>query len=340
MTPFAGYDMPVFYSGIYEEVNAVRSACGMFDVSHMARFEFAVSQETTLRKLLTCDVSAIKPGRGAYGLILNSEGGILDDVILFRRPAGDFFLVVNASNHANISEWVRANAGIFINSTADTAMIAVQGPDAEKIVSTAFSPAFSKLPYFGIHSIDGILTSRTGYTGEDGFELTLNSDRAESAWETLRSAGATPCGLGARDVLRIEAGYSLYGMDMDETVSPYECGLGFAVTSPDNFIGADSLKSRPIQTKMIGLDAGNNPSAILRHGYSIFSGGKAQGRVTSGTFSRTLMKSIAFGIVPPDISSSAELHVDVRGRIVPVQRVSRRFVSGRVKSREKVSGGA
>lgn len=338
--PFAGYDMPVFYRGIYEEAAAVRTACGVFDVSHMARLEFPAKAETFLQNLLTCDVPALRPGTGSYGLVLNEEGGILDDIILYRKPAGDFLLVVNASNHEKISRWIQSRGGSAADRTDDTVMLAVQGPRSEEILSNRVPAAALKLlPYFGCArtewaSAGEIWISRTGYTGEDGFEIIAPASVAENLWIWLVKVGSVAaCGLGARDVLRVEAGYSLYGSDMDESVSPYDCGLGFAVSNRADFCGAGALKTRPAVKLMIGLDAGPEPSAVLRHGYPILSNGDRVGDVTSGVYSKLLSRSIGFGSIGAGTPAGAPLSVRIRGKEIPVRRVSRRFVQGRVKSR-------
>lgn len=342
-SPFAGFEMPVFYSGIYEEAAAVRTACGVFDVSHMARLEFSEKDAPFLQRLLTCNVSAIRPGSGSYALVLNEEGGILDDVILYRRPAGKFLLVVNASNHEKIVRWIGTRTPAPKDITFQTAMLAVQGPDAEQILTRAVPQTGGPgdLCYFECAEMEWpgigrVWISRTGYTGEDGFEVVSPAVSAENLWNWLTKVGrVTPCGLGARDVLRVEAGYSLYGSDMDESTSPYECGLGFAVASGVDFCGAQALKSRPVRRKLVGLDAGVSPSAVLRHGYPIFpaDGGEKIGEITSGVYSKTLSRSIGFGSIRADLAEEAPLEVDVRGRRVHVRRTPRRFIQGRVKSR-------
>ena len=184
-------------------------------------------------------------------------------------------------------------------------------------------------------NIGRVWISRTGYTGEDGFEVISAAAHAEKIWNWLTKIGTVaPCGLGARDVLRMEAGYSLYGSDMDETVCPADCGLGFAVADGVDFVGKEALKTRIARRRLVGLDAGDQPSVILRHGYKILSGNGAEsGTVTSGVYSKTLSRSIAFGSIAVDTPQDAPLTVDIRGRVVPVRRVSRRFVQGRVKSR-------
>lgn len=345
--PFAGYDMPVFYRGIYDEAAAVRTACGVFDVSHMARLEFPPDAEPFLEKLLTCDLAAVQPGGGSYGLILSDDGGILDDVILYRRPDRRFLLVVNASNHAKISAWIRSLGASPLDLTADTVMLAVQGPKSEQILSAAVPAGLREMPYFGGADLEWsglgpVWISRTGYTGEDGFEISAPAALAEKLWNWIVNVGSVaPCGLGARDVLRVEAGYSLYGSDMNEDLSPYDCGLGFAVTSRAEFRGAAALKTRPVKKRPIGIDAGPDPSVILRHGYPVLSGGKAAGEVTSGIYSKTLSRSIAFALVDARLPADASLTVSVRGREVTVRGgVSRRFIRGRVKPRRPAAPSA
>lgn len=344
MSPFAGYHMPVFYTGIYEEASAVRTACGIFDVSHMGRLKFGRDAAPFLQKLLTCDVSKLRAGTGVYGLVLNDDAGILDDIILHRAHTEDFYLVVNAANHAKISAWITSHGGRMDDLTDHTAMMAVQGPAAPDILPRALescgfdSGRIASLGYFDGIEIRGSKCSawvtRTGYTGEDGFEITLPEAGAASLWKWLVKTGnVTPCGLGSRDVLRIEAGYSLYGSDMDESTSPYDCGLKFAVAPGAECWGADTLRSRPVTRRLVGLDAGDSPAAVLRHGYAIMAGGKPVGSVTSGVFSKTLGRSIGFGSIDVATPDDDALSVDIRGRAVTVRRRSRRFIDGRVKAR-------
>ena len=342
---FAGYDIPIFYRGIYDETAAVRTACGMFDVSHMGRLEFPAEAEPFLSRLLTCRVSDIRPALGRYGLVLNESGGILDDVILYRKVSGDFLLVVNASNRDKILRWIEARGGRARDRSDATVMIAVQGPKAESILSAVVRPpatgspysTVAAIPYFGGADMEWtglgpVWISRTGYTGEDGFELVAPNAQAEKMWQWLLKAGSVaPCGLGARDVLRVEAGYSLYGSDMDETVSPFECGLKFAVSPAGGYWGAEALKTRAPRRRLTGLDAGTDPSALIRHGHVIVLDGREVGQVTSGVFSKTLGRSIGFGSVDVAVPPDAALAVKGRGKEIPVRQVSRRFVKGRVK---------
>ncbi len=342
-SPFAGYDMPVFYRGIYDEALAVRTTCGVFDVSHMARLFFPESAQTFLQKLLTCNVANLRRGVGAYALILNEEGGILDDVILFQKPDGGYLLVVNAGNHKKILDWILARGGSPEDATFGTAMVAVQGPDAEKILRNMLHPAgdgpsLRDLRYFSIAAMEWIgipgavsLVSRSGYTGEDGFEITFPPSAAGAVWSRLVGANVVPCGLGARDVLRIEAGYSLYGSDMDERSGPADAGLGFAVAAGVDFWGADALKVRPVRRRMTGIDAGEQPSVILRHGYPVLDGEVRVGEITSGVYSKYLKRSIAYASIDA-LSPDRPVSVDVRGRRVPARCVNRRFVRGRVRS--------
>lgn len=337
-SPFAGYDMPVFYTSIYEEAASVRTACGVFDVSHMARIEFSAADEAFLRKLLTCNVKKIPGGAGLYALILNEEGGILDDVILYRKSSGDFLLVVNASNRQKILRWMESRGGRGKDQTDRTAMLAVQGPRGEEALARQI-PDCKSLFYFDAKDfewpgIGPVWISRTGYTGEDGFELVMPAEAGPKIWKWLVNAGkVTPCGLGARDVLRIEAGYSLYGSDMDESVSPYDCGLAFAVVPGCGFIGEECLKSRPVRRRLVGLDAGVSAAGVMRHGFEVLAAGEKAGVVTSGVYSRTLSKSIAFASMDARVAADLGLAVNIRNRPVEVVAGSRRFLKGRVKSR-------
>lgn len=330
MVDFAGWHMPVQYSTIVEEHHAVRRAAGLFDIGHMGRLRFSGPDACAcLDRLLTTDVAALQVGQIKYSLMTNEAGGILDDVLVYRLSEG-YLLVVNASNRMKIIDWVEAHIGgfdvHFEDLTFERFMCAIQGPraleilrplvDSHDIAETAY--------YWGAEgSVLNVpaLVSRTGYTGEDGFEIVLPAEHGPRLWETLiergRDAGLLPAGLGCRDTLRLEAAMPLYGHEMDESTDPYTAGLGFGVklTSAD-FIGKEALiaaKERKDRPKRVGLELAGR--RIAREGSLLFAERREIGRVTSGTFSPTLEKSIAMGYVQPEfVAPGTELEVDIRGK--------------------------
>ena len=345
MVPFAGWEMPVQYSGIIEEHNAVRQTAGMFDVSHMGRFHYYGRQAgAMLRYVCTYDVAGLAPGEGHYAAVCREDGGIMDDVYVFHLPVEgaasgpQYLLVANASNADRIRNWIADHRGGFSarfrNRHAGTAMIAVQGPQAieaiarllgEQAVRSIKPRRCALFPWQGVT----LFVSRTGYTGEDGVELVLDASRGPALWRVLLDAGVRPCGLGARDTLRLEAALLLYGNDMDETVDPYEVGLGWAVTLDDEagFIGREALlrirEGGPRRT-LVCLKA--EERGVIRPGCAILRSGRQIGNVTSGSHSPTLGVSIAMGFLPPEAAAEGtELTVDVRGRPLKARVVPRPF---------------
>ena len=330
---FAGWAMPVQYTSIVEEHVATRTAATLFDVSHMGRLEFRGPDAARwLDGLLTRPASRLQPQQVRYALVTNDAGGILDDVLVYRHGSadGDFFsLVVNASNRQKIVDWISAHASStdaeFRDRTLETAMIAVQGPSAVGLVNGLVNIDVADIPYYECRSatFDGLplLVSRTGYTGEDGCELIVESPEALRVWTWLLQAGqavgARAAGLGARDTLRLEAAMPLYGHELDEATDPYQAGLSFAVRIKDrDFVGRDALAQRKSDASLpirVGLTLDGRRAA--REGYAITHEGKAVGTVTSGTFSPTLQQPIAMGYVPTPLATpGTELHIDIRGR--------------------------
>jgi aminomethyltransferase len=335
MVPFAGWEMPVQYTGVIEEHNAVRQGAGMFDVSHMGRFEVhGPDAGRFLRYICTWDMTRLAPGEGHYAAACNDAGGILDDVYVFCLDPLRYLIVVNASNAPKMKAWMQAHIGpfkaILDDCHSSTAMIAVQGPEAIERMAGEFvrsiKPRRCAETDWRVHRL---FASRTGYTGEDGLEFVMEADTAADFWRELMESGITPCGLGARDTLRLEAALLLYGNDMDEATNPFEVGLDWVVSFED---GADFLGRRALEgiaeagvertlVCMKALDRG-----VMRHGFAISKDGAEGGTVTSGTFSPTLNVSIGMGFVPPAIAAvGTRLDVDVRGRVLPVQIVSRPF---------------
>lgn len=340
MVPFAGWDMPVSYAGTVGEVAAVRSSAGIFDVSHMGEvtvegpgaFEFVQSVTTN-------DVSKLTPGKAQYSLLLNERGGIIDDIIVYCQDLnGNLFycIVLNAGCKDKDWEWLQAQSTGRSNVklrdlSDDAALLAVQGPNAIKLIaSLAGDPALKDIKRFHfVHrTVSGSewILSRTGYTGEDGFEIFCQWNDAPRLWNALVSAGATPAGLGARDVLRLEAAYPLYGHELDAESSPFESGVGWAVKmSKGDFIGRSALQNAKPSRKLVGIHM--DERAIPREHYNVYStDGQEIGQTTSGTWSPTVKAGIAMArleSVSADIGTPVT--VDIRGRRAPATIVSLPF---------------
>jgi aminomethyltransferase len=342
MAPFGGWDMPVQYAGILDEARAVRSRAGMFDVSHMGRVEISGSGASKfLSRVLSSDVSGLKIGRARYGVICNMEGGIIDDAIVYRLAEDRFLLIPNAGNTDAVVEWISRwlaaddRASILV-VTAELAMIALQGPQAAGILSGLTPHDLSRLrPFRAVETVimdAQALVARTGYTGEDGFELVLAPGDAVRLWEMLLEKGTTPCGLGARDVLRLEAGLALHGNDIDLSTNPYEAGLSRFV-DPDraHYVAGDALRrirDEGSERSLVGFNMVGR--GIARHGHPIMDGSERIGTVTSGGVSPTLDMNIGMGYVPTGFSEPlTRLQIDVRGRLVDAEVTALPFYSRR-----------
>jgi aminomethyltransferase len=339
MVPFAGWEMPVQYTGVIEEHNAVRRGAGMFDVSHMGRFELHGPDAVRfLRYVCTWDMTRLAPGEGHYAAACNERGGILDDVYVFALAPERHLIVVNAANARKMRAWMHEQIGAFnarfVDRHESTAMIAVQGPEARarlaELLGDSFVRAIKPRRCAEMEwQRQTLFASRTGYTGEDGLELVIEAAAAPDLWRALLDAGVTPAGLGARDTLRLEAALLLYGNDMDEETKPFEVGLDWVVTFDDeaDFLGRTALQQiekAGVERTLVCLRALDR--GIMRHGCSILSEGQGVGVVTSGTFSPTLGVSIGMAFVPPVLSAEGtRLDVDVRGRALPVEIVRRPF---------------
>jgi len=335
MVEFAGWWMPIQFTSIVEEHRATRERAGLFDISHMGRIRFrGASAPRFLDRMLTRRVTDLKPGGIRYSLVTNDQGGILDDVLIYRmlEPADEYLLVVNASNRLKLLDWfgARTDAAEDLarsDETESTAMIAVQGPAAIGIVNTLIDagPSVDSMKYYASSParVAGVpvLLSRTGYTGEDGCELVAPAESVESLWATLlrggEAAGAVPVGLGARDTLRLEGGMPLYGHELTESINPFEADLAFAVNLGGRaFPGSNVLESaseRPTDRVRIGLTV--DGKRVPREGFEVFDGDQRVGEVTSGTFSPTFERPIAMAFVRRSaLSPSRALTVDIRGK--------------------------
>lgn len=336
MVDFGGWDMPVAYGSQIEEHHAVRRDAGLFDVSHMCAVDLrGAGVRPLLLRLLANDVGRLTaPGKALYSCMLRPDGGVIDDLIACFIEERWFRLVVNAGTADKDLAWIREHAkpmGVAVVPRRDLAMIAVQGPNARAKAAPCLpgpcrAAAAALGTFFGV-ACDEWFVSRTGYTGEDGFEIALPSESAAEFWQALSAAGVTPCGLGARDTLRLEAGMNLYGNDMDETVTPLESGLAWTVVLEHNrdFIGRDALvaqRDAGVARKLAGLLLLER--GVLRSHQRVFAAAAGEGELTSGTFSPTLERSIGLARLPAAAAGNVE--VDIRGKRCPARIVKPPFV--------------
>jgi aminomethyltransferase len=333
---FAGWDMPLHYGSQIEEHQAVRADAGMFDVSHMTVSDVTGARAFDfLRRVFANDVGRLDAGKALYTCMLNETGGVIDDLIVYRLGDQHYRIITNAATHDKDLAWLRRHAadfGVTLNEIGDTALIAVQGPRARDKVHAvlkddATRAAVAALGTFRAAQIGDMFISRTGYTGEDGYEILLPAAQAPAFWNALYEAGVRPIGLGARDTLRLEAGMALYGSDMDEAVTPLECGLTWTVAwnPPErDFIGRGRLeadRARPAR-KTIGLVL--KEGGVLRAHQQVYVGERAVGEITSGSYSPFLQCSVALARVDSDVADQCT--VDVRGRRLPARIVTPPFV--------------
>jgi aminomethyltransferase len=340
MVDFGGWDMPISYGSQIDEHHAVRNDAGMFDVSHMTVIDLQGPRTREfLRHLLANSVDKLKiTGKALYSCMLNEHGGVIDDLIVYFFDEAHFRLVVNAATRAKDLAWVEQQAvafGVKVTERPEFAMIAVQGPAARAkvlgLLHDADRPRIEKLGKFAAAAAQGphgmpLFIARTGYTGEDGFEIIVPDEHAVALWEALADAGVAPAGLGARDTLRLEAGMNLYGQDMDDDVSPWEANLGWtiALDAGRAFIGRAALeaqKTEGVKRVMVGLVL--DDKGVLRHGQKVLTA-NGEGEILSGSFSPTLNKAVAFARIPA--GEPGNVRVDIRGREVPVRLVKYPFV--------------
>jgi aminomethyltransferase len=323
---FAGWDMPIQYSTIIDEHTAARSAAGLFDISHMGRLSFGGPDALALiQHVWTNNAATMKDMQARYGLVCNELGGIRDDVLVYKWPYG-YAMVVNAANRPKIIEWLHQHKGsrqVDINDqTTTTAMIAIQGPKAVAMCQALTEADASKLAYYHAtptrYRDKGCVVSRTGYTGEDGLEFMVPAALAVSLWEDLLARGARPCGLGARDTLRLEAAMPLYGHELSEEIDPFQAGLAWAVKmDKGDFIGRAALERRRNEAGLpirVGLEL--QGKRLAREGADIRHQGAVVGRVCSGTFAPTLHKAIAMAYVARTAAAvGTALEIDIRGKV-------------------------
>ncbi|NWF62605.1 MAG: glycine cleavage system aminomethyltransferase GcvT [Fischerella sp.] len=349
LTSFGGWEMPVQFSGITHEHEAVRNKAGMFDISHMGKFTLQgknlISQ---LQTLVPSDLTRLQPGQAQYTVLLNPEGGIIDDIIFYfqgENPSGNQqgVMIVNAATTNKDKTWILqhldANEVTFQDLSSEKILIAVQGPKAVEYLQPFVQADLTPVKAFG-HLEATVLgkpafLARTGYTGEDGFEVMLDPQVGIELWRRLHNAGVVPCGLGARDTLRLEAAMALYGQDIDDTTTPLEAGLGWLVhlDTKGDFIGRPILerqKAVGVERRLVGLQMqGRN---IARHGYQVLSAGKVVGEVTSGTLSPTLGYPIALAYVPTQLAIvNQQLEVEIRGKTYPAVVVKKPFYRSKTR---------
>ncbi len=341
MVEFAGFSMPISYDGILAEHRRVREVAGLFDVSHMGEAEIrGVEAQSFLDRITTNDVASIAPWQAQYTLLLNRQGGVIDDLILYRLE-DRFLAVVNAANVVKDFDWIASHQTgdvDFRNVSPGMALLAWQGPQAARILGPLVEIDLAEVPPFGIRKahLSGVpvTLARTGYTGEDGFEIFVSASDAVPVWDALieagRPHGAGPVGLGARDTLRLEKQFRLYGQDMDETTTALEAGLAWVVKmDKGDFIGRDALaaqKEAGIPRTLVGLKVVSEGRMIPRPGCEVLADGEVVGEVTSGTFSPSLELGIALARVRKDVAKRKEFGIRVRGQEARATKVRKSFV--------------
>ncbi len=342
MVPFAGFEMPVQYSGLTEEHFAVREKAGLFDVSHMGQFFIeGPGAKDLLQYVATNNADALKDGKAQYTCLTNENGGIVDDLIVYKIADEKYFVVVNASNIDK--DWNHINnhntfGAIMTNASDEMSLLAIQGPKATEILQKLTPVQLQNLPYYHftigeVAGVQDVIISNTGYTGSGGFEIYFKNEDAEKLWDELMSAGEEfgmlPCGLGARDTLRLEKGFCLYGNDLDDNTTPLEAGLGWITKFDKDFVAKDILekqKSEGVTKKLAGFEM--QEKAIPRNGYPVVDAeGKTIGKVTSGTMSPMKKTRIGLAYLDTDFTKvGTEIFIQIRNKNIPAQVVKPPFV--------------
>ncbi|MFE7060992.1 glycine cleavage system aminomethyltransferase GcvT [Sutcliffiella sp. NPDC057660] len=336
---FGGWDLPVQFSSIKEEHEAVRTKAGLFDVSHMGEIEVKGKDSLAyLQKMMTNDVSKLKDGGAQYTAMCYENGGTVDDLLVYKKADADYLLVVNASNIEKDYDWLasKVTEEVTVTNVSETmAQLAIQGPLAEEALQKLTNTDLSEIKFFKFKEnveINGIpaLVSRTGYTGEDGFEIYCASEKAVELWnEILKDENVVPCGLGARDTLRFEANLALYGQELSKDITPLEAGIGFAVkvNKEEDFFGKEVLKDQKengVPRKLVGIEMIDK--GIPRHGYEVFVGEEQVGEVTTGTQSPTLKKNIGLALLKKEFTElETEVEVQVRKKRLKAKVVKTPF---------------
>ncbi len=338
MTAFSGWEMPVQFSGITPEHEAIRQRVGMFDISHMGKFTLSGgSAIEQLQGLVPSDLSRLEPGQAQYTVLLNPQAGIIDDIIVYQEGNGNVTLIVNAGTKDKDKDWLLAHLDLdqvqFADLSDQQVLIAVQGPETVQQLRSLVDIDLNQLANFG-HARAAMFgkpafIARTGYTGEDGFEIMVDPAVGIKLWDALLISGVTPCGLGARDTLRLEAAMCLYGQEISDTTTPLEAGLGWIVhlDTKGDFIGRDVLerqKAEGVSRKLVGLNMQGR--FIARHDYPVVINGQPVGIITSGTMSPTLGQAIALAYVPTEFAKIGQVvEVEIRGKLHPAIVVKKPF---------------
>lgn len=332
MQPFAGFDMPIQYTSIIDEHNAVRHHCGVFDVSHMG--EVIVTGPDAARfvnHIFTNDVNAVQPGKVLYGMMCYPDGGTVDDTCICKLADDKFFLTINAANIDKDDAWIGKNAegfDIHIDYASDRyGQLAIQGPESEQIVETVLGIPCHELNFYEVKTVGDILISRTGYTGEDGFEVYGSHEWIISCWDKLMDAKVTPCGLGCRDTLRFEVGLPLYGDELSKDISPVMAGLSiFVKFDKPEFIGKEALlkqKTEGVAKRLRGIEL--DAHAVPRHGYPVLKDGQQVGEVTTGYRLISVDKSCAVALVDSALKLGDRVEIQIRKKTFPGTVVKKKF---------------
>ena len=333
ISPFGGFDMPIQYSNITDEHQAVRQHCGVFDVSHMG--EVLVSgtdAERYVNHIFTNNVEGLAVGKILYGMMCYENGGVVDDLLVYKMADDRFFLVINAANIDKDWAWIQLQAegfNVALDNQSDYyGQLAVQGPEAERIMEEILNLPCSELTFYTFKTMGDVIVSRTGYTGEDGFEIYATPDYINQCWDKLMAAGVTPCGLGCRDTLRFEVGLPLYGDELSAEITPIMAGLGmFVKLDKEEFVGCDALakqKAEGVAQKLVGIEL--QDKAIPRHGYTVMKDGQPIGTVTTGYHTISTDKSVCMALIDSQYAPlGTELEVQIRKKVFPGTVVKKRF---------------
>ena len=333
ISPFGGFDMPIQYTNIIDEHQAVRQHCGVFDVSHMG--EVLVSgkdAERYVNHVFTNDVRNMPNGKILYGMMCYEDGGVVDDLLVYKMADDKFFLVINAANIDKDWAWIQQQSkgfDITLDHQSDQyGELAIQGPDAEQVMEQVLGIPCKELVFYTFKTIDGIIVSRTGYTGEDGFEIYAAPDAIRTYWDQLMAANIKPCGLGCRDTLRFEVGLPLYGDELSESITPIMAGLGiFVKLDKEEFIGKDALarqKAEGAPKKLVGIEL--HDKAIPRHGYAVIKDGNIIGEVTTGYHSISTDKSVCMALIDSAYAAlDTDVEIQIRKKTFPGTVCKKRF---------------
>ena len=335
--------MPIQYSGIIDEHQAVRQHCGVFDVSHMGEVTVkGKDAERYVNHIFTNDVAQMEPGRILYGMMCYDDGGVVDDLLVYKRDELDYLLVINASNIEKDWAWIQQQSEGFDvklwNCSEEYGELAIQGPEAESVMEEVLKIGCKELTFYTFKTIGDVIVSRTGYTGEDGFEIYGSQEFIRECWDKLIAAGIQPCGLGCRDTLRFEVGLPLYGDELSADISPIMAGLGiFVKLDKEEFIGKEALarqKAEGVEKKLVGIELVDK--AIPRHGYTVLKNGEPVGEVTTGYHTISTDKSVCMALVDSRFAKlDTELDIQIRKKIFSGKVVKKRFYDKHYKKVKK-----